>query len=112
MVISPPSTLPICLKAKVPMIFDVHHHVCHEGLTSLENPGIAEILAAARATWPRPDWQLVHLSNGRDSFADPAHHDFITTVPSAFRLAPWIEVEAKGKELAIRKLRQDWSEAR
>ncbi len=99
--------LEICRVARVPMIFDVHHHVCHEGLTSLEDPSIAEILAASRATWPRPDWQLVHLSNGRDGFADPAHHDLITTFPSAFKEAPWIEVEAKGKEVAIRKLRAD-----
>jgi UV DNA damage endonuclease len=100
--------LEICRAAGVPMIFDVHHHVCHDGLTSLEDPGIAEILAAARETWPRPEWQLVHLSNGRDSFADPAHHDLITTFPSAFWQVPWIEVEAKKKEQAIRKLREDW----
>lgn len=104
--------LEICLAAGVPMIFDVHHHICHDGLTSLEDPSIAEILLAARATWPRPEWQLVHLSNGRDSFADPAHHDLITTVPSAFRQAPWIEVEAKKKEEAIRKLREVWPDAR
>ncbi|MBN9387267.1 MAG: UV DNA damage repair endonuclease UvsE [Chloroflexi bacterium] len=100
--------LEICQAAHVPMIFDVHHHVCHEGLTSLEDPSIAELLALARETWPRPEWQLTHLSNGRTSFADPAHHDYITTVPSAFSQAPWIEVEAKHKEEAIRKLREIW----
>ena len=104
--------LEICRAAGVPMIFDVHHHVCHEGLTSLEDSSIGAILAAARPTWPRPEWQLVHLSNGRASFADPAHHDLITTVPSAFLQAPWIEVEAKKKEEAIRKLREIWPEAR
>lgn len=100
--------LEICQAAHVPMIFDVHHHVCHDGLTDLEDPSIAELLALARETWPHPEWQLTHLSNGRASFADPAHHDYITTVPSAFNQAPWIEVEAKHKEDAIRKLREIW----
>jgi UV DNA damage endonuclease len=29
-------------------------------------------------------------------------------MPTAFRQAPWIEVEAKGKETAIAQLRRDW----
>ena len=103
--------LTICQQASVPMIFDVHHHVCHDGLTSLEDPSIEPILRAARDTWPHPDWQLVHLSNGRDAFADPAHHDFITTIPSSYRIVPWVEVEAKMKEQAINRLREDWPEA-
>ncbi|HEX2910585.1 MAG TPA: UV DNA damage repair endonuclease UvsE [Chloroflexia bacterium] len=100
--------LDICRRAGVPMVFDVHHHICHDGLTSLEDPSIGEYLQAARETWPDPAWQLVHLSNGRDAFADPAHHDFITSVPSAYRQVPWIEVEAKAKEQAIDRLRIDW----
>ncbi len=100
--------LEICQAAHVPMIFDVHHHICHDGLTSLEDPSIAELLALALDTWPCPEWQLTHLSNGRDAFADPAHHDYITAFPSAFNQAPWIEIEAKRKEDAIRKLREIW----
>ncbi len=104
--------LEICRRAGVPMIFDVHHHICHDRLDSLEDPSIADILVAARETWqPHPEWQLTHLSNGRDSFNDPAHHDFITNLPSAFRCVPWIEVEAKAKEQAIARLRQNWPEA-
>lgn len=100
--------LKLCQRAGVPMVFDAHHHVCHEGLTSYEHPSIAEFLLAARQTWPDPAWQLVHLSNGRDSFADPRHSGLIRAIPSAYRNAPWIEVEAKAKERAILRLRAEW----
>jgi len=98
----------VCQAAGVPMVFDAHHHVCHEGLTSYDDPSVAEMVAAARTTWPVPAWQLVHISNGRESFADPQHSDLITTMPSAYGDIPWIEVEAKHKELAIAKLRAEW----
>ena len=103
--------LDICQRAGVPMIFDVHHHVCHEKLATLEDPSIRPLVEAARKTWSYPEWQLVHLSNGRDAFADPAHHDYITTVPSAYRDVPWVEIEAKAKERAIEELRKIWPEA-
>lgn len=100
--------LDICRRAEVPMVFDVHHYICNEGLDSYEAPGLAAMLEEARQTWPKPEWQLVHLSNGKETFGDRRHSDFITTVPSALRDAPWIEVEAKNKEQAIAQLRQDW----
>ncbi len=100
--------LSVCRRAGVPMVFDAHHHICHEGLTSYDDPSVAEFLAAARTTWPRPEWQLVHISNGRTAFNDRQHSDLIETMPAAYRHAPWIEVEAKHKELAIAKLRTEW----
>jgi len=69
---------------------------------------VGEMLAAARTTWPDPTWQLVHISNGRDSLHDPRHSDLIATMPNSYRQAPWIEVEAKHKEVAIAQLRQTW----
>ena len=100
--------LAVCQAAGVPMVFDAHHHVVHAGLDSYEHPSVAQLLEAARATWPQPEWQLVHISNGREHFGDRRHHDLITTMPSVYRLAPWIEVEAKQKEVAIAKLQQEW----
>jgi UV DNA damage endonuclease len=99
--------LEVCRAARVPMVFDAHHHVVHEKLDSYEDPSIAEILRAARETWPVPEWQLVHISNGRGFFNDRSHSDLITAMPSAYRNAPWIEVEAKQKELAIEKLKNE-----
>jgi UV DNA damage endonuclease len=100
--------LDVCRAASVPMVFDAHHHVVHERLSSYDDSSVAEMLAAARETWPVPDWQLVHISNGRTSFNDPHHSDFIAAMPAAYRAAPWIEVEAKLKEQAIEKLRAEW----
>lgn len=100
--------LDICRQAGVPMVFDAHHHVIHEGLESYDHPSVAQMLAAARTTWPTPEWQLVHISNGREAFNDRTHSDLITQMPSSYRNAPWIEIEAKLKEQAIAKLREEW----
>lgn len=100
--------LDICKRSGVPMIFDAHHHVVHEGLDSFEHPSVADVFWAARETWAEPANQMVHISNGRTHFNDRAHSDLIFTMPEVFRHAPWIEVEAKQKELAIAKIREEW----
>jgi UV DNA damage endonuclease len=94
----------ISLRSGVPMVFDAHHHVVHEDLPSYEDPSVGEMLARARSTWARPEHQLVHISNGRSGFNDRQHADLIDTMPSSYLQAPWIEIEAKSKEDAIRKL--------
>jgi UV DNA damage endonuclease len=105
--------LDACRRAGVPMIFDNHHHAIKEKLASYDDPTFARMVTAARATWPDPAWQVVHLSNGRRGFLDREHSDLIDQVPPAYRGVPWIEVEAKGKEAAIDRLRQDvpWVDA-
>jgi UV DNA damage endonuclease len=100
--------LQVCQAAQIPMVFDAHHHAIHDHLDSYEDPSVAEMLAAARTTWQVPEWQLTHISNGKESFNDPRHSDYIMLMPSAYRQVSWIEVEARMKELAIAKLRQDW----
>lgn len=100
--------LAICWETGIPMVFDAHHHVIYEKLDSYEHESVAEMLNLARSTWIHPEHQLVHISNGRKAFLDPRHSDLIEVMPSAFRAAPWIEVEAKQKELAIEKLRREW----
>ncbi len=100
--------LAVCRQAGVPMVFDAHHHIVHEKLDSYDDASVAEILAAAATTWSVREWQLVHISNGREAFNDREHSDLITVMPSSYRDAPWIEIEAKHKEEAIAKLRQEW----
>ena len=94
----------VCVRAGVPMVFDAHHHIVHEKLDSYEHPSVAEMVARARATWPEPAHQLVHISNGREGFNDRQHSDLIATMPSSYLSAPYIEIEAKLKEEAIRGL--------
>lgn len=98
--------LDVCRDAGVPMVFDAHHHVVHDGLDSYEHPSVAKFTRAAAATWPDPSWQVVHLSNGHDAFADPRHSEQIVEFPSSFLHAPWIEIEARGKDCAIERLRK------
>lgn len=100
--------LEVCQKAGIPMVFDAHHHVIHEKLDSYDHPSVAQMKAAAQTTWPVREWQLVHISNGREAFGDRHHSDLITVMPSSYINAPWIEVEAKLKEEAIAKLRKEW----
>lgn len=100
--------LEVCRRANVPMVFDAHHHICRENLENYNDPSVTEIFWAARETWKKPENQMVHISNGREKFGDRAHSDLIFTMPEVFRFAPWIEVEAKHKELAIAKLQTEW----
>lgn len=100
--------LEVCQATGVPMIFDAHHHVLKEGLDSYDHPSITVMVEAARTTWPDPTWQLVHLSNGREHFADRSHSNRITEMPPAYSTVPWIEIEAKHKEEAIDQMRRDW----
>ncbi|MBD6618063.1 UV DNA damage repair endonuclease UvsE [Komarekiella sp. 'clone 1'] len=100
--------LAVCQQAGIPMVFDAHHHICHENLDSYDHPSVAEMFYAARETWANPDWQLVHISNGEIAFNDRKHSDLITAMPNVYHEAPWIEVEAKHKEEAIAHLRSWW----
>lgn len=103
--------LTICQESGVPMIFDAHHHVVKERLDGFDDPSIAEFVRLACQTWPDPAWQIVHLSNGRRGPQDPAHHDLVLEVPHSYRSVPWIEVEAKGKEVAISHLQTCWPQS-
>ncbi|OCQ91187.1 UV damage endonuclease UvsE [Nostoc sp. MBR 210] len=100
--------LAVCQAAEIPLVFDAHHHICHENLDSYNEPSVATMFEAARETWKNPDWQLVHISNGETAFKDRKHSDFIHAMPDIYHQAPWIEVEAKRKEEAIAHLRSWW----
>ncbi|PIG94743.1 UV DNA damage repair endonuclease UvsE [Gloeocapsopsis sp. IPPAS B-1203] len=100
--------LAVCQSTGVPMVFDAHHHICHEKLSSYEDHSVAEMFYAARDTWENPDWQLVHISNGETAFNDRKHSELISLMPSVYREAPWIEIEAKAKEDAIALLQKEW----
>ncbi len=100
--------LKLCRAAGVPMVFDAHHHVCHEKIESYNEASIAHFVDEARTTWPNATWQLAHISNGREFFTDRRHNDFITKMPNAYQQVPWIEIEAKSKEIAIRRLQAEW----
>ncbi|HIK05118.1 MAG TPA: UV DNA damage repair endonuclease UvsE [Trichormus sp. M33_DOE_039] len=98
----------VCQQAQIPMVFDAHHHICHEKLDSYNHPSVDAMFYAAKETWKHPDWQLVHISNGEQAFNDRKHSDLIIAMPKIYQQAPWIEIEAKQKEVAISHLRSWW----
>jgi ligand-binding SRPBCC domain-containing protein len=65
--------LPLCRKAGLPLVYDVHHHRClPDGAT------IEQTSTEARSTWNREP--LFHISSPRDGWNGPKpqrHHDYI-----------------------------------
>lgn len=101
-------TVALCEKAGVPMVFDFHHHLCRN-----DGEDFRELLPRIFATWTdRPP--KVHLSSPRSETNVRAHADYVD--PDMAR--PFLEaaasigdfdvmVEAKQKDLAALKLRED-----
>ena len=104
---TPHDLIPLCLKVGIPFVYDVHHHHClADGL------GIEEATMQAIETWDREP--LFHVSspkNGWSGLNPEQHHDYIDIrdFPASWRSIgdATIEVEAKGKELAVLKLQKE-----
>ena len=60
----------ICMRAGVPMVFDAHHHVVHDKLSSYEDPSVGAMLLKARAAVPADDVDGAFLGVAR--FGTPA----------------------------------------
>ncbi len=108
-VYTPDDLLPVCEKTGIPLVYDVHHHRCLP-----DGKSVAEITTAAMKTWDREP--LFHLSSplGGWGQSNPRrHHDTITIAdfPECWKdLTVTVEVEAKAKELAVRKLMRELRE--
>ena len=103
---TPSDLLPVCRAEGLPLTYDVHHHRC--------NPdGLDEEQATQRAiaTWDREP--LFHISSPIHGWQGPQprrHHDYINVrdFPVFWdELDVTVEVEAKAKEHAVRKLADD-----
>jgi UV DNA damage endonuclease len=103
---APKDLLPICREMGIPLVYDVHHHRCLPDGSSIE--ATTEL---ALNTWNRePLFHLSSSKNGRESSNPGNHHDYIDAAdfPPCWRdLDITVEVEAKAKELAVIKLKQD-----
>ncbi len=104
-VYTPADLLPVCHATGVPLVYDVHHHRCLPDGLSVE-----DATQQALATWNREP--LFHLSSplgGWHSGTPRSHDDYIdpADMPACWRdLQITVEVEAKAKELAVKKLMQ------
>jgi UV DNA damage endonuclease len=110
-VYTPSDLLPVCADTWVPLVYDVHHHRClPDGLS------VAEATQRARATWDREP--LFHISSPLEGWDGPKperHHDYIDAADYPDEWLDWpltVEVEAKAKELAVRKLLSDLGESK
>lgn len=105
-IFTPSDLLPICRTTGVPLVYDVHHHRCRPDALTVE-----EATAAALATWNREP--LLHVSSpiaGWDGPRPERHHDFIDPAdfPDCWRvLDATVEVEAKAKEVAVLRLKNE-----
>ena len=100
---TPSDLLPMCRSEGIPLVYDVHHHRCHQDQRTVQ-----QATELAIATWNREP--LFHLSSPLEGWEGPKprrHHDFIDVAdfPDCWRdLTLTVEVEAKAKELAVLKL--------
>jgi UV DNA damage endonuclease len=78
---------------EVPITFDYHHFRLNDG-----GIDVGEAVRITSESWPNND-PVQHYSEGRDNPDDPAHSDYIRILPDS---QYDIEVEAKGKDLAIK----------
>ena len=103
---TPQDLFPVCTELTIPLVYDVHHHRCRPD-------GLSEEAATALAlkTWDREP--LFHVSSplarqGKSDFRK--HHAYVDPkdIPLFWRnLDITLEVEAKDKELAVLRLKQD-----
>jgi len=104
---TPADLLPVCRELGLPLVYDVHHHRCNPDELSVE-----EATEAAHITWLAVGREpCFHLSSPRDGWraADPRpHQDYVDLrdFPACWRnLDCTVDVEAKAKELAVLRLR-------
>ena len=103
---TPADLLPICKAEGVPLVYDVHHHRCNPDGQSVE-----QVTKRAISTWNREP--LFHISSPLEGWKGPKperHHDFIDMqdFPACWRRRKiTVEVEAKAKEVAVRRLQQE-----
>jgi UV DNA damage endonuclease len=100
---TPSDLLPFCRKHGIPFVYDIHHHRCRPDDLSEE-----EATQQTLATWDREP--LFHISSPLEGWNGPKpyrHHDYINIrdFPVCWQgLDVTIEVEAKAKELAVKRL--------
>lgn len=93
----------------IPIVFDyLHHQFCTGDLTE------EEAFQLAISTWPKNITPVVHFSSAKKKYEDrkaveAAHADFIYTPVKRYGTIVDIMLEAKAKEAAVLKYRNDFA---
>lgn len=102
---------PVCMELGIPLVYDVHHHRCNPDCLSVE-----EATAKSIETWDacgrEPHFHISSPRNGWDSGKPQPHSDYIDVndFPECWLKLDrkiTVDLEAKFKELAIERLRND-----
>jgi UV DNA damage endonuclease len=110
-IFTPADLLPVCRAEGLPLVYDVHHHRCNPDGMSVE-----QITRKAVATWNREP--VFHISSPIEGWNGPRpqrHHDFIDVkdLPACWRRKEiTVEIEAKAKEVAVLKLKNELEQQR
>ncbi|WZL74373.1 UV DNA damage repair endonuclease UvsE [Clostridiaceae bacterium 35-E11] len=103
--------LSVCQAVKVPMVLDIHHHLCNN-----EDIALEEILPQFFKTWEGEFFSpKIHISSPKEGGKDRKHadyivpHNFINFIEKCKSYDQNIDVmiEAKQKDLALYKLVED-----
>ena len=106
----------VAKKLGIRAVFDIHHERVYR-MRRPSNKGLEALFLLARETWEEYGYQRVHLSSPKNSFASfresRSHSDYIdiVDVPRWIFKYPdvYMDIEAKAKECAIKKLKYDLS---
>ena len=108
-VYTPVDLLPLSSTVGIPLVYDVHHHRCLP-----DNLDIAEATSLCLETWKRvkrePNFHISSPQDGWQGQNIKNHADYIdpTDFPEEWmQLDATVDVEAKAKELAVLRLRDD-----
>lgn len=104
--------LNICIETKLPMVLDVHHHICKN-----DNENLKDILKEVFNTWNKEELPpKIHFSSPREFEKDRKHADFINAkdfiefiylAKEAANKDFDVMIEAKQKDLALKQLVED-----
>jgi UV DNA damage endonuclease len=87
----------------IPIVFDYHHHNCHnDGMTT------EDALKLAVATWPKGMTPVVHVSEPRDDKNFRAHHDYVKNEVNTYGYDLDLMFESKAKELSVLEYRKNF----
>lgn len=105
--------LEIADACKIPVIFDSHHFDCYNKINDTDFVASDYIPHVLETWWDRT--MLSHISEQKEGARIGAHSDFIENIPDYFLSIPSIygrsidiEVEAKAKEAAVKKLQEKY----
>ena len=106
---TPADLIPLCNDLHIPFVYDIHHHRCLAD-TMDEQEATEQCVASWQSLGREPYFHISSPKNGWQAEQIRPHADYIELqdFPDCWRdLDCTVDVEAKAKELAVLKLKND-----